>query len=66
MITEIRALQFAGHGPQTASIAIGRSASSTTTVLQGVDAQLKKPVSTLELAEVVDRWRGPIDPNAQK
>ena len=66
VITEIRALQPAGQGPQTALIAVGRSASATATVLQGVDAQLKKPVSTLELAQVVDRWRGPIDPNAQK
>jgi len=66
VITEIRALQSAGHGPQTALIAVGRSASATATVLQGVDAQLTKPVSTLELAQVVDRWRGPIDPNAQR
>ena len=41
LITEIRALQSAGHGPQTALIAVGRSASATATVLQGVDAQLK-------------------------
>ena len=66
VITEIRALQSAGHGSQTALIAVGRSASANARVLQGVDAQLKKPVSTFELAQVVDRWRGPIDPNAQK
>ena len=66
VITEILALQSAGHGLQTALIAIGRSASASATVLQGVDAQSKKPVSRLELAQVVDRWRGPIDPNAQK
>mgnify|MGYP001577815346 CR=1 FL=1 len=41
VITEIRALQSAGHGSQTALIAVGRSASATATVLQGVDAQLK-------------------------
>jgi CheY-like chemotaxis protein len=38
VITEIRALQTADHGPQTALIAVGRSASATATVLQGVDA----------------------------
>ena len=66
VITEIRALQSERHETQTALIAVGRSASATATVLQGVDAQLQKPVSTLELAQMVDRWRGPIDPNAQK
>ncbi|MBL6640974.1 MAG: response regulator [Rhodobacteraceae bacterium] len=65
VIVEIRALQSERHETQMALIAVGRSASATATVLQGVDAQLKKPVSTLELAQVVDRWRGPIDPNAQ-
>ena len=66
VIAEIRALQSADHGSQTALIAVGGITSPTARVLQGVDAQLQKPVSTLELAQLVDRWRGPIDPNAQK
>ena len=66
VIVEIRAFQSERHETQTALIAVGRSASATATVLQGVDAQLQKPVSTLELAQMVDRWRGPIDPNVQK
>ena len=66
VIAEIRALQSADHGSQTALIAVGGITSPAARVLQGVDAQLQKPVSTLELAQLVDRWRGPIDPNAQK
>ena len=66
MIAEIRTLQRAGRETQTALIAEGRIALATVTVLQGVDAQLKRPVSTLELAQVVDCWRGAIDPNAEK
>ena len=66
VIAEIRALQSADHGSQTALIAVGGITSPTARVLQGVDAQLQKPVSTLELAQLVDRWRGPIDPNAQQ
>ena len=49
-----------------ALIAVGGMTSPTAKVSQGVDAQLQKPVSTLELAQLVDHWRGPIDPNAQK
>ena len=66
VIAEIRALQSERHETQMALIAVGRIASPVATVLQGVDAQLQKPVSTLELAQMVDRWRGPIDPNVQK
>ena len=66
LIVEIRSLQSERHETQMALIAVGRIASPVATVLQGVDAQLQKPVSTLELAQMVDRWRGPIDPNAQK
>ncbi len=66
VIVEIRALQSKRHETQMALIAVGRIASPVATVLQGVDAQLQKPVSTLELAQMVDRWRGPIDPNVQK
>ena len=66
VMAEIRALQSADHGSQTALIAVGGMTSPTAKVSQGVDAQLQKPVSTLELAQLVDRWRGPIDPNAQK
>ena len=66
VIVEIRALQSERHETQMASIAVGHIASPVATVLQGVDAQLQKPVSTLELAQMVDRWRGPIEPNVQK
>ena len=63
VIVEIRALQAERHETQMALIAVGRIASPVATVLQGVDAQLQKPVSKLELAQMVDRWRGLIDPN---
>jgi len=52
VIAEILALQSAGPGLKTALIAVGRIASATAMVLQGVDAQLQKPVLTLALAKV--------------
>jgi hypothetical protein len=52
VISEILALQSASPGFKTALIAVGRIASATPMVLQGVDAQLQKPVLTLALAKV--------------
>tara|TARA_B100001093_G_scaffold331353_1_gene316386 strand:+ start:359 stop:559 length:201 start_codon:yes stop_codon:yes gene_type:complete len=52
VIAEIRALQSASPEFKTALIAVGRIASATAIVLQGVDAQLQKPVSRLALAKV--------------
>ena len=66
VIAEMRALQSECYETQAALIAVGLIASPAATVLQGVDAQLQKAVSTLQLARIVDCWRGLIDPNAQK
>ena len=66
VIAEMPTLQLQFYETQNALIAVGPIASPAATVLQGVDAQLQNPVSTLQLAQIVDRWRGLIDPNAQK
>lgn len=66
VIAEMPTLQLQCYETQNALIAVGPIASPAATVLQGVDAQLQNLVSTLQLAQNVDRWRGLIDPNAQK